>query len=171
MHKQKSWVIYLVLFIVLAGACIVSLFAGAVRVPVSEMFESGIIRLRVARILLAIFAGAALSVSGVIFQALLRNPLEHGRFISERLSQRSSAFLHGQGRGLLCRRMKTDQWQLFLSMPGAKKPPSLVLLGEGPGYFTHLRHMVSSGPTIGNHRLLPVILFFNLYPSMQHFEW
>ena len=75
MHKQKSWVIYLVLFIILAGACVVSLFAGAVRVPVSEMFESGIIRLRVARILLAIFAGAALSVSGVIFQALLRNPL------------------------------------------------------------------------------------------------
>ena len=28
--------------------------------------------------------------------------------------------------------------------------PSLVLLGEGPGHFTHLRHMVSSGRTIGN---------------------
>jgi len=64
-----------VLLVILAGACGVSLFAGAVRVPVNEMFESGIIRLRVARILLAIFTGAALSVSGAIFQALLRNPL------------------------------------------------------------------------------------------------
>jgi len=28
--------------------------------------------------------------------------------------------------------------------------PSPVLLGEGPGHFDHLRHMVSSGRTIGN---------------------
>jgi toxin-antitoxin system PIN domain toxin len=28
--------------------------------------------------------------------------------------------------------------------------PSLVLLGEGPDHFTHLRYMVSSGRTIGN---------------------
>lgn len=28
--------------------------------------------------------------------------------------------------------------------------PSIVLLGEGVDHFTHLRHMVSSGRTIGN---------------------
>ena len=75
MKPQKSWIIYSFLFAVLAVACFLSLFAGAVRVPASEMFDSGIIRLRVARILLAIVAGAGLSVSGAIFQALLRNPL------------------------------------------------------------------------------------------------
>jgi iron complex transport system permease protein len=59
----------------LATACFLSLFAGAVRIPIDEMFTSGIIRLRVARILLAIVVGAGLSVSGAVFQALLRNPL------------------------------------------------------------------------------------------------
>lgn len=59
----------------LVAACFVSLFIGAVRVPISEMLESGIIRLRVARIILAIIAGAGLSVAGAVFQAILRNPL------------------------------------------------------------------------------------------------
>jgi iron complex transport system permease protein len=72
---KKNRTIYLVLLIVLVGACVLSLFAGAVSVPVGEMFQSGVIRLRLARILLAVVAGAGLSVAGVVFQALLRNPL------------------------------------------------------------------------------------------------
>ena len=75
MKNPRPWIIYSFLFAVLAAACFLSLFAGAVRVPVGEMMNSGIIRLRIARILLAIIAGAGLSVSGAIFQALLRNPL------------------------------------------------------------------------------------------------
>jgi iron complex transport system permease protein len=75
MNPPKPWIIYSFLFAVLAAACFLSLFAGAVRVPLDQMFGSGIIRLRIARILLAIVAGAGLSVSGAIFQALLRNPL------------------------------------------------------------------------------------------------
>lgn len=75
MKTQKPWIIYSFLFAVLVIACFFSLFAGAVKVPFDQMFESGIIRLRVARILLAIVVGAGLSVSGAIFQALLRNPL------------------------------------------------------------------------------------------------
>ena len=63
------------LLLVLVGACVLSLFAGAVRVQPEQMLGSGIIRLRLARILLAVVAGAGLSVAGVIFQALLRNPL------------------------------------------------------------------------------------------------
>ena len=75
MHTFKPWIIYTFLVAVLAGACFLSLFAGAVRIPLDEMFESGIIRLRVARILLAVVVGAGLSVAGAVFQALLRNPL------------------------------------------------------------------------------------------------
>jgi uncharacterized DUF497 family protein len=39
-----------------------------------------------------------------------RNPPKHEIFIAERLSSRSYAFLHGQGRGLLRRRMKYFSW-------------------------------------------------------------
>ena len=39
------------------------------------MLHSNIIQLRLARILLGVIAGAGLSVAGVIFQSLLRNPL------------------------------------------------------------------------------------------------
>lgn len=63
------------LLLVLVGAGVFSLFVGAVRVEPEQMLSSGIIRLRLARILLAVVAGAGLSVAGVVFQALLRNPL------------------------------------------------------------------------------------------------
>ncbi|HAU38985.1 MAG TPA: iron ABC transporter permease, partial [Phycisphaerales bacterium] len=59
----------------LVVACGISLFAGAVRVPFGMMFDSPIIRMRLARILLAVVAGTGLSVAGAIFQAILRNPL------------------------------------------------------------------------------------------------
>ena len=75
MDRKNNTRIYLILLAVLMLACVLSLFANKVRVPLSEMFGSGVIHLRVARILLAIVAGAGLSVAGVIFQALLRNPL------------------------------------------------------------------------------------------------
>ncbi len=72
---NKDWLLYILLMITLAGACLLALLTGAVHIPLDQMLQSGIIRLRIARILLAIFSGAALSVAGVIFQALLRNPL------------------------------------------------------------------------------------------------
>ena len=75
MNDGKKWLIYPVLLAVLLLACLLSVFAGAVRVSVGEMLDSPIVRLRLARILLAIIVGAGLSVAGVIFQALLRNPL------------------------------------------------------------------------------------------------
>jgi len=75
MNNKNNWTIYIVLLLVLAVACTLSLFAGAVRVRPDQMLQSGIIRLRLARILLAVVAGAGLSVAGVVFQALLRNPL------------------------------------------------------------------------------------------------
>ena len=75
MRTESNWVIFGVLLAVLAAACVASLFAGAVWVPLDEMRGSVIVELRIARFLLAIVAGAGLSVSGVIFQALFRNPL------------------------------------------------------------------------------------------------
>ena len=75
MRYASTWTIYGALLGALVAVCLFSLFAGAVHVPIQDLFGSGIIRLRVARILLAIVAGAGLSVAGVIFQALLRNPL------------------------------------------------------------------------------------------------
>jgi iron complex transport system permease protein len=77
MRDSSKWLIYGALLLGLVGACALSMFAGAVSVPATEMIWpwSGIVQMRVARILLAIVAGAGLSVSGVVFQALFRNPL------------------------------------------------------------------------------------------------
>lgn len=66
---------YAALLGLLAAACVLALTAGAVRVPMSEFATSDVIQMRLARILLGVVAGAGLSVAGVIFQALLRNPL------------------------------------------------------------------------------------------------
>ena len=75
MHRKPTSLAYGVLVTVLIVACILATFTGAVHVPVGEMLHSNIVRLRLARIILAVVAGAGLSVGGVIFQALLRNPL------------------------------------------------------------------------------------------------
>jgi iron complex transport system permease protein len=75
MHDKKSLTVHCVLLTALVAACALSVFMGAVRVPVEEMLQSSIIRLRLARISLAAVAGAGLSAAGVVFQALLRNPL------------------------------------------------------------------------------------------------
>ena len=50
-------------------------FFGAETVPLSEMWESTVIELRFFRMLSALFIGGALSLSGMVFQAVLRNPL------------------------------------------------------------------------------------------------
>ena len=47
---------------------------GATRIGLAELSDA-VLRLRVARVILAIAVGAALAVSGVIFQSILRNPL------------------------------------------------------------------------------------------------
>jgi iron complex transport system permease protein len=74
-RENKAPVVHGVLLAVLLVACLLSTFAGATHVPLGEMAQSSIVRLRLARIILAVVAGAGLSTAGVIFQALLRNPL------------------------------------------------------------------------------------------------
>jgi iron complex transport system permease protein len=70
LRNRKSLIVYGLLLAALLVACALSIFLGAV-----NMFRSDIVQLRLARTLLAIIAGAGLSVAGVIFQSLLRNPL------------------------------------------------------------------------------------------------
>ena len=72
---KKRLVVHGVLLAALVVACLVSLFAGAVPLPANDVWHSGIFRLRLARTALGVVAGAGLSVAGVIFQAILRNPL------------------------------------------------------------------------------------------------
>lgn len=72
---KKSLTVHGALLLVLVVACLISLFAGAVPLPADDVWHSGIFRLRLARTALCVAAGAGLSVAGVIFQAILRNPL------------------------------------------------------------------------------------------------
>lgn len=75
MPQKRSWLIYTVLAAALAGACLAALAFGSVHMSLADLWSPGIGQLRLARVILAAVAGAALSVAGVIFQALLRNPL------------------------------------------------------------------------------------------------
>lgn len=75
MRDRKSLIVYAVLSVALIVACALSICSGAVHVPFGDMLQSNIIQLRLARIVLCVIAGAGLSVAGVIFQSLLRNPL------------------------------------------------------------------------------------------------
>lgn len=63
------------LALVLVAACLVSLFTGPATLSLGQLWQSAIFELRIARTIVAAIAGAGLSVAGVIFQALLRNPL------------------------------------------------------------------------------------------------
>ena len=75
LRDKKSLTVYGVFVAALVAACVVSLLAGAVPLPADDLWRSGIFRLRLARTVLCVIAGGGLSVAGVIFQAILRNPL------------------------------------------------------------------------------------------------
>ncbi len=91
---RNSYISLLILFAVLAVSFIISISIGPVTVPftntvkvlLAKLFNSGlknipevqndiIIKLRVPRVFLGMTVGAALSISGLVFQALLKNPL------------------------------------------------------------------------------------------------
>lgn len=76
-QRKRITIIITLAAILLLSFVICSIF-GAVFISPLEFFakeKSGLIILRLSRVLLGVVAGAALSVSGVIFQGLLRNPL------------------------------------------------------------------------------------------------
>jgi len=68
----------LLLLSALIIAVILGISKGSVSIPFVELFQrqnSAILQLRLSRIVVGILVGAGLGISGVIFQALLRNPL------------------------------------------------------------------------------------------------
>jgi len=78
----------LVLFMLLAGLMFLGVGAGSTGFQIGEVFSTlmgsrgsdGVLKtiiweIRFPRVVLAACVGAALSVSGLVFQALLRNPL------------------------------------------------------------------------------------------------
>ncbi len=72
---KRSWAIYCILLVALLAACAIGVGTGAVHLSLAELFSPGVGELRLARVLLTVVVGAGLSIAGVIFQALLRNPL------------------------------------------------------------------------------------------------
>ena len=74
-HRHSAWPVFTGLILALLASCMVALLFGAERINLREGLDSPILHIRLARILLGIIAGAGLSVAGVVFQALLRNPL------------------------------------------------------------------------------------------------
>ena len=78
MSKIKQGKFLIVLFFCLIALFILNIFIGTVNIPANKILEPAffeILKLRLLRALLAISAGACLSVAGVILQAVLRNPL------------------------------------------------------------------------------------------------
>jgi iron complex transport system permease protein len=84
---RRLAVVTLVLLVILAAAVFMGIAAGSTGVEIGEIFHSFrssgppslmsdiIWRLRFPRVLLAALLGATLSLGGMVFQALLRNPL------------------------------------------------------------------------------------------------
>jgi iron complex transport system permease protein len=75
LRHKSSPLVFGLFALLLVGACMVSILTGPAQLAWSEMWYKGIWGLRAARTLMASVAGAGLSVAGVIFQSLLRNPL------------------------------------------------------------------------------------------------
>ena len=78
MKRIKAPNLVLILLLSLIFLIILSSFIGPVRISLDSMLESRhleILKLRFFRIILAIVVGAGLSLSGVILQGVLRNPL------------------------------------------------------------------------------------------------
>ena len=74
MIKPKASILYPCLFAMLLMSAAISLVLGPFALSIDDL-GSNIGQLRTARILTGMIIGAALSVAGAIFQALLRNPL------------------------------------------------------------------------------------------------
>ena len=78
MNKFRAAQFLFILVVCLAALIVLNIFIGAVKVPVNKIFEPAffeILKLRLFRALLAVAAGAGLSVAGAILQTVLRNPL------------------------------------------------------------------------------------------------
>jgi iron complex transport system permease protein len=88
MKKSRNFILFIVLIIILSALAIYDLTTGFIKIPFSEILKFFynpsnvsdeyillIKEFRIPRVMIAILAGAALSVSGLIMQTVFRNPL------------------------------------------------------------------------------------------------
>jgi iron complex transport system permease protein len=74
--KKDAGIALAVLLLLLSAATMLSFFLGSVFIPPSELMKSNIFwQIRLPRIILSALIGLLLSISGVILQGVLRNPL------------------------------------------------------------------------------------------------
>jgi len=71
MRTEKAKIVLLVLGVLTAATVVITPLVGTTDVPLSLIFW----QLRAPRLVMALLAGAGLSLAGVIFQAIFRNPL------------------------------------------------------------------------------------------------
>ncbi len=84
-ENKKRVILFLSVIIVLALTFIISVAVGSVNIPVKDVFLSianienkylGIIRdIRLPRVVMSVFIGASLSVSGILLQSVMQNPM------------------------------------------------------------------------------------------------
>lgn len=181
MPIKRGLVVYLVLAAALLAACAGALMAGAVKVPLGEFLSSPIIRMRFARIVLALVAGAGLSTAGVIFQALLRNPLAEPYVLGI-----SSGSGLGAALVIVLGASVLGIWTLpAAAFLGALGTIALVYtLARGPGGAVPVHTLLLSGViisalfgsvlmflvTISDSQRLPGVLWW-LFGNLQIFSW
>lgn len=84
--RPSSKVIPVITFVLLVAVVIVSIGLGSVKIPISELlstlfgrstgqYDTIIWDIRIPRVLLALFIGANLAISGAMLQAVMNNPL------------------------------------------------------------------------------------------------
>lgn len=84
-ENKKRVILFLSVIIVLALTFIISVAVGSVNIPIKDVFLSianienkylGIIRdIRLPRVVMSVFIGASLSVSGILLQSVMQNPM------------------------------------------------------------------------------------------------
>ena len=144
--------------------CIVSVFIGAADLDFSKIrgpdFQWGIFYMRVARILLAVVAGAGLSVAGVIFQALLRNPLAEPYVLGV-----SSGAGLGSAMAIVLGLSALGMWTLpAMAFAGALGTIILVyMLARTPGGAVPVHTLLLSGVIVS--AVFSSLLMFMVYAS------
>lgn len=84
-ENKKRLILFVGVIIVLALTFIISVAVGSVNIPIKDVFSSianienkylGIIRdIRLPRVVMSVFIGASLSVSGILLQSVMQNPM------------------------------------------------------------------------------------------------
>lgn len=84
-ENKKRVILFVSVIIVLALTFIISVAVGSVNIPIKDVFLSianienkylGIIRdIRLPRVVMSVFIGASLSVSGILLQSVMQNPM------------------------------------------------------------------------------------------------